>query len=74
MSDIALPVPEPTSEAEYIASLQYMMAEMHQLNERIEQEQNRIIRLKIETDALRGETQRLKAETRATLARMGELV
>jgi hypothetical protein len=74
MSDITLPYPEPTNEAEYRAALQQLMSEIARMNERMAYEQNRIVRLKIETEALRGETQRLRVETRAALARMGEPV
>ena len=54
--------------------MQQMLAEILQMNAHMAQEQSRIVRLKIETDAMRGETLRLKAETRAALARMGETI
>lgn len=55
-------------------TIRQLFAEIRQMNEQMQCDQERIVRLKIETDALRGETQRLKAETRAALARMGEPV
>jgi hypothetical protein len=74
MSDITISYTEPTSEAEYQAAMQSLIAEISRMNAEMHQEQDRIVRLKIETEALRGETQRLRTETRAALARMGEPV
>lgn len=73
MSEIASSLsPQATEEDEM--TIRQLFAEIRQMNEQMQCDQERIVRLKIETDALRGETQRLKAETRAALARMGEPV
>jgi ribosomal protein L28 len=50
------------------------LSDIQRMNDQIQSDQERIVRLKIETDALRGDTQRLKAEARAALARMGETI
>ena len=74
MSDVTVRYSEPTSEAEYQAAMQSLIAEISRMNAQMQEEQHRILRLKIETEALRSETQHLRVETRAALARMGEPV
>jgi hypothetical protein len=64
----------PQATEEDAMTIRQLFAEIRQMNAQMQSDQERIVRLKIETDALRGETQRLKAETRAALARMGEPV
>jgi len=73
MSDIvSRSTPHVTEEEE--TTLRQLFSEIEQMNAQMQHDQERIVRLKIETDALRSETQRLKAETRSALARMGEPV
>ena len=59
--------PEPKTEAESQAVTQQMFSEMYRLNETMRQDQ-------IVIDQIKSETLRLKAETRATLDRIGALL
>jgi len=59
--------PDPKTEAESQAVIQQMFSEMYRLNETMRQD-------RIVIDQIKSETLRLKAETRATLDRIGALL
>ncbi len=67
MENVFAGFPEPQTEAESQALITQLFAEMRQLNETMRQDQAEIERVK-------SETLRLKAGTRATLARLGALL
>ena len=67
MDNIVSGFPEPQTEAESQVIISQLFAEMNRLNALMRQDQTEI-------DCLKRETQRLKAETRATLDRLGALI
>lgn len=71
MSNFLISSREPSNVAEFERTMQHIFAEIQIANQDIEKQQNRIIRLKSETDLLREETIRLKSEIRSSLSRMG---
>lgn len=74
MSETILTFPDPRSEDEYKATLEWMFAEMQRLNQKIQEDQAEIDRLKAETRVLKAETDVIKTRTQARLDALTEMV
>ena len=64
MKSVTLTQPAPRTDAEYEAAVEELLAEMRQINERMQDNQAAIERLRAESDVIR-------TETRAILASLG---
>lgn len=70
MEELHPPRASMETPADYEAALDWYLAEMQRLHEKMRRDQAEIDRLTVETAALKEDGERLRAETRAILQRL----
>jgi hypothetical protein len=74
MSDSVLSFPEPRTEDEYRAAIEWLLAEMQRINQQMKDDQDDIERLQAETRKIKAETDMIKARTQARLDALQAMV